>query len=243
MERTLYGLSQSPWTERARWALDHHGVTYRYQEHVPFIGELALRRKAKSKKPTVPLLEDDVVVMGSAEIAKHADRIGKGDPLFASESEEAITRACTLADRMAHAARACVMKRIVESREARIEALPKFIPGALRPMFGPTTRTAIGFLMKKHGVPDDVERVVREDLRPALAEVRSWLGDRRYLNERFSFADIAIGAQLGGIRPHADAPLGPAMRAVWTNEALAEEFRDLLAWRDALYADHRRRTS
>jgi glutathione S-transferase len=242
MERTLYGLSPSPWTERARWALDHHRVSYRYREHVPFIGELALRRKAESKKPTVPLLEDDVVVMGSAEIAKHADGIGKGESLFESGDQESIARACTLADRMANAARACVMKRITDSRAAQMEALPKFIPGPLRPMFAPTTRTAIGFLMKKHGVPDDVDRVIQEDLRPALTEVRSWLGGRRYLNDHFSFADIAIGAQLGGICPHADAPLGPAMRAVWTNEALAEEFRDLLAWRDALYADHRRRT-
>jgi glutathione S-transferase len=243
MERTLYGISSSTWTERARWALDHHRVTYRYKEHLPFLGELALRRKASSKKPTVPLLEDDVVVMGSAEIGRHADRIGKGEPLFATESQDAIDRACTLADRMANAARACVLSRIMESRDARIEALPSFIPGPLRPLFASTTGVAIGFLAKKHGVPKDIERVVSEDLRPALAEVRSWLGGRRYLTDRFSYADIAIGAQLGGIRPHTDAPIGPAMRDVWTNEALAEEFSDLLVWRDALYADHRRRTS
>jgi glutathione S-transferase len=33
--------------------------------------------------------------------------------------------------------------------------------------------------------------------------------------------------------------LGPATRAVWTNPKLAEDYADLLAWRDRLYADHR----
>ena len=29
---TLWGLSISPWTERTRWALDHHQIHYRYRE-------------------------------------------------------------------------------------------------------------------------------------------------------------------------------------------------------------------
>jgi len=242
MVRTLYGLAQSPWTERARWALDHHRVPYRYHEHLPFVGELLLRRKARSLTPsparvTVPLLDDDRIVMGSAEIARHAERIGEGAPLF--EDDANVTRACALGDRMANAARAWVIPRLLESGEARGEALPSFVPASLRSVLAPTTRPALAYLLKKHGVPRDPEKAVRDDWRPGLLELRAWLDGRRYLGERFSFADLVLAAQLGAVRPHASAPLGPATRAAWTHDALADEFGDLLAWRDAVYSAHR----
>jgi len=41
------------------------------------------------------------------------------------------------------------------------------------------------------------------------------------------------------VRPEAIAATGPEARAAWTDEALAVEFSDLLAWRDELYAKHR----
>src|SRR5262245_44456729 len=48
--RALLGAFYSPWTERARWALDHHGIAYRFEEHVPVVGELALRRRRSATK-------------------------------------------------------------------------------------------------------------------------------------------------------------------------------------------------
>ena len=54
---TLYGVGYSPWTERARWALDHHRIAYRYREHLPMLGEPMLRRRARAAgqaKPTAP---------------------------------------------------------------------------------------------------------------------------------------------------------------------------------------------
>ena len=35
----LYGLSYSPWTEKARWALLHHRILFRYVEHAPMRDE------------------------------------------------------------------------------------------------------------------------------------------------------------------------------------------------------------
>jgi glutathione S-transferase len=34
--------------------------------------------------------------------------------------------------------------------------------------------------------------------------------------------------------------LGPASREAWTNPRLAADYADLVAWRDRLYARHRR---
>ena len=84
MTLQLFGMSFSPYSEKARWALDHHRVPFRWREHVPMAGELALRLRAGSlgKKASVPLAVDgDVVLRDSAAIARHAEKIGKGASL------------------------------------------------------------------------------------------------------------------------------------------------------------------
>ncbi len=240
--RTLYGLTQSPWTERARWALDHHAVAYRYREHLPFLGELVLRRRAGTKKPSVPLLVDgDAIFRSSGEIARHADAIGTGSSLLAAAAENRQWE--EVAEGMTNAARAWVLHNLVRSPEAQREALPAFVPGPLRPLFAGTSRVAIRFLASKHGVPEDVDAEMEKKLRPALERVRAALrgasSQGTYLADTFSWGDIAIATALHGLRPHARSPIGPATRKAWTNEALAGEFEDLLDWRDALYAKHR----
>ena len=53
-------------------------------------------------------------------------------------------------------------------------------------------------------------------------------------------SDAAIAMSLNAVRPWARSPIGPATRAVWTNEKLASQYADLLAWRDAIYSSYRR---
>lgn len=242
--RTLYGLSQSPWTEKARWALDHHAVSYRYHEHVPLLGEVLLRIKARSRpqgtKPSVPLLVDgDQVLTSSLAIAKHAETIGRGASLFPSGLEAEVERWADLSDRIIHAGRARVLAGLRSNRDARVEALPPFIPGALRGALSPMAATAAMFIGSKYGVARDPELEVERTLRPALEEVRKALRDRGYLLDRFTFADVAVAASLQAVAPRIGSSLGPATRAIWQNEALAREYPELLAWRDALYAKDR----
>jgi glutathione S-transferase len=240
--RTLYGLSQSPWTEKARWALDHHGIAYRYHEHVPVLGEVFLRLKSKrppGEKPSVPLLVDGADVLPSSlAIARHADGKGRGEPLFPREHEEAVLRWAEISDRIIDVGRVKVLRDLKKDRAAQREALPDFIPGALRGAFTPMATTASVFLAKKYGVARDFDREVEARLRPALEEVRRALkGD--YLEGRFTFADVAIAASLRTLTPESRASIGPATRALWTNDALAAEYADLLTWRDSLYRRHR----
>ncbi|HVY46043.1 MAG TPA: glutathione S-transferase N-terminal domain-containing protein, partial [Minicystis sp.] len=84
----LFGLPISPWTEKARFALDHHGVAYRYRIYVPMLGEPLLR--ARLRRPvgrvTVPVLfTDEGAFADSFAIARYADRVGAGAPLVPSE--------------------------------------------------------------------------------------------------------------------------------------------------------------
>jgi glutathione S-transferase len=242
--RTLYGLSQSPWTEKARWALDHHTIAYRYHEHVPVLGELLLRAKARSRpkgtKPSVPLLTDgDAVFCSSIAIARHAESLGRGDPLFAKESDDAVLRWVELSDRVMCAGRARVLAGLRMNGAAQREALPPFIPAVLRGVLAPMATTAALFLGSKYEVGRDPDAEAEAVLRPAFEELRAVLGGRPYLLERFTFADIAMAASLQTLRARKRAPIGPATREIWENVALARDFEDLLTWRDGLYARHR----
>jgi glutathione S-transferase len=242
--RTLYGLTQSPYTEKARWALEHHAVAYRYHEHVPVLGEVLLRLKARRRpagtKASVPLLvDDDRVLTSSLAIARHADSLGRAPSLFPAALEGEVERWAALSDRMLGAGRARVLVGLRKNRAAQLEALPPFIPGPLRSLMTPMSVTAAVFLASKHEVPRDPDAEAESVLRPALAEVRKSLGGRATLLDGFTFADVAIASALQVLTPRARAPFGPGTRAIWENAALAREYEDLVAWRDAVYAKHR----
>ena len=91
--KTLYSIQHSPWSERARWALLHHAIDFREQTHVPLIGEIPLRFKAKkwSGKISVPLFLDEAgAAQGSLAIAERADQIGKNTILVPQEKRAEI---------------------------------------------------------------------------------------------------------------------------------------------------------
>jgi glutathione S-transferase len=242
MSRTLYGLSVSPWSERARWALEHHDLAYAYHEHVPMIGELLLRRKAGVKKATVPLLADgDLVVMGSVPIARHADKVGRGEPLFPRGKDAEIDRWVEKAERMMEVGRAWLTRRLLANKATQAEALPSFVPGILRGAFAPSAAMAVRFIAKKHAVPENVDAEVQRTLRPLLQELGKAVRESgSYLvGSSFSAADLVLAATIHIVRPHERAKLGPLTREAWTNDALVADFGDLLEWRDAIYAKHR----
>jgi glutathione S-transferase len=242
MERTLFGLRTSPWTERACWALDHHAVAYDYHEHVPFLGELLLRRKAGVKHPTVPLLADgDEAIMGSAAIARRADAIGAGSPLFpkAEADAAAAERWIEVSEQILGVARGWALRRLRESPGACAEALPAFMPGPLRSLLAPTSKTAIDFVRRKYAANDGDPEQIATELRPRFAEIREALGGQMYLLGDFSIADIAVAGTTQILGPHASAKIGPATREAWRHDDLAREFADLVLWRDELYAKQR----
>ena len=242
--RTLYGLAQSPYTEKARWALDHHAIAYRYQEHVPLFGEVLLRLKVRAaatrgKKATVPLLVDGADVLPtSLEVARYADRIGRGAALFPEDQLVDVLRWADVSDRIVGIGRASALAGLRSNRAAQREALPPFVPPFLRGSLAPTISSISIFLASKHDVPSDTAAEV-EKLGPLLEEVRRALGGGSYLLAGLTFADVAVAASLQVLRPRASSSLGPGTRAIWSHEDLAADYEDLLAWRDRLYRQHR----
>lgn len=239
----LYAESFAPWCEKARWALDHHRVRYRYTEHVPMLGELALRIAAGRARGlvTVPLLvHGDEVLMDSVAIARHAEREGEGAPLFPAEHEDEITAWNQRSEEVMTSGRALLLPRLGRSSGAVREQLPPFIPNALRPMLQPLASSGVSYIARKYGVRAEDGPVHESRVRAALEPLRAALaaGRERLVGDTLSFADITMATALQFILPVADRyiALGPSTREAWTHQALASEYADLLAWRDRLYA-------
>jgi glutathione S-transferase len=234
--------SYSPWSERARWALDHHGIHYREVAYVPMLGTPWLRlktRKWRGKVSVPALVAGHVILRDSVEIARWADSVGRGARLFADPGVDAwIRRSDTIMDN----GRALAVPRVIRDPAARREGLPAFVPGALRGVLDPMARMGAGYIAKKYGLGDYDQAQALGAMRQALVEVRGALaGGRDTLLADFSFADVAVAASLTFVAPMPSGPvkMGPAMRVAYTVDELRREFADVLAWR---YATRRNRT-
>src|SRR5437879_6263959 len=112
----LLGLPYSPWSEKARWALDARQVPYVSRTYMPIVGEPLLRVKLRqwTGKVTVPVLtaDDGLVLRDSADIARWADARGAGPTLFPREHDQAISRFVALSEEGLSAGRALSLIRM-----------------------------------------------------------------------------------------------------------------------------------
>ncbi len=236
---TLTHIPFSPWSERARWALQHHGISVQRRVHLPGPGELVLRWQLGRWRGqvTAPLLrlDDGTVLDDSLAIARWADAHGGGSSLLVDEALAMEGHA--LGNRIAEAGRILATRNTLDSPAALDEVTPPW----LRPLGGVAraiaAKSAAGILQKydPDATPSDacVERMEH-----ALEEATARLGGRPTFGTAFSWSDIAVATALSFVEPHGSRPLGPASRAAWTQPALASRFAPLLAWRDSLYAEH-----
>jgi len=251
-EPVLIGMSYSPWTDRARWALDHHRIPYRYREHLVMVGMPELRFRTGqwlNKELTVPVLcGREGVWMDSWNIARHAEETGHGRPLFGSVDELGeIQRVSALGEEAVNAMRALVMQRIPRDKEAMSEALDPVAPRFAHGMLGWVVRLGTSYLAREFDID------VAQGEAPFLAQARAFCLNLRHslaasgghyllgAARGFSYADIVMATSLQGVKPveHPSFPMRPATRAAWTSSSLVEEFQDLLAWRDRIYREHR----
>lgn len=243
---TLVLLSLSPWSERARWAFDHHRLAYTRIDHAPVLGERRLRKivgRRDGRPATVPVLVDgDTVLTDSWDIAQYADRLGSGPKLLPAEHAAEIRRWNDLADRtMAHG-RALVVAGLLADPDALDESMPPGVPKLVRVLARPVNRLGTKWFARKYGV--DITDLAPHEaaIREGLAALRAGLGGNDYLLGGFTYADIVLTNLLQAVVPVADEymQVGPATRRTWTHPALAREFADLVQWRDDLYRRHRR---
>ncbi len=241
----LLGLPYSPWTEKARFALDVRRVEYRFRHYQPLLGEPALRMKLGQWSGTVsvPVLTDDDgrVIAGSAAIARWADERGDGPQLFPSAHARRIEELDAAADDAMNAARGLVLRRVLADGDALLEMVPKPMAAMSRPLARAVARFGVQRTMRKYGVAKQQEDDAMHVVERVLGEFRELLGssagrDSETLLGDFTFADIAAAQALVFVEPPSKGlRLGRASRRAFAHPALKERYADLVAWRDRLY--------
>ena len=243
--RTLISLSYSPWSEKARWALDHHGVWYRREEYVPMLGEPWLRartRRWRGRLGVPVLIDHGHVFADSLDIARRADALRSSESLFPTDAVAAIDEWNARSEAGLAAGRALLLSRLVDDPEALDESLPGATPPFARRALRPVTRRAVRYVASKYQSTSRGADEHRRTLIATLEELRRALAGRdTIVDTRFTYADIAMAVVLQMVVPVDErfVRLRPATRRVWTSPELAAAFPDLLAWRDQLYARHR----
>lgn len=225
--RILWHISYSPWSRKARMALDHHQVEYTRRSYkIPF-DEARLRLKLRQigGKVTVPVLFDGPhVIRDSYDIARHAEAVGNGNPLFEDEAQCAHWN--KLSDEALAAGRRGAMLRILEDEEAQRENLRGLIPPPLIKPLTPVARVATRRLLKKYPAAGE------ERLAAICEELQDALGGGETILEEFSYADIAMALAIDFIKPLPLRSRGPATLRIWPAPGLEARFPDLIAWRD-----------
>jgi glutathione S-transferase len=245
----LVGEGFSPWTEKARWALEHHGIAFDYDEYTPLMSEPWLRIRARRLRGPVSvpylLARDGSLSLGdSFAIAREADRRAGANELVPPDLDEEITQWNDRAERLMRAGRAQILAKTEEDKEVAMESLPSHIPKALRSTLSGTVRLGTSYLRKKYKVEPIPDEALEADLQTIREVIERNSGKGKcqgLVKNRFTLADIAIITALQAIRPHKTEPVGlaPAQRKAWSRPELASRFEDVLSWRDEMLSRHR----
>lgn len=241
----LLGIPFSPWSEKARWALEVRHVPYKHRVYAPLVGEPGLRWKLGkwTGKVTVPVLtDDDGKVFGdSIDIARWADDRGDGPTLFPAALAAEIERYVDVSERGLDAGRALSLARTLKNRDALVELVPKNLRGPLGGMAAGVGAFGVKRTLRKYGATRAALDKHREVLVGVLDELRAALTKQsgtepKTLLGQFTFADIAMSQVLAFVEPpRFGLRLGAANRSSFRDDALSAAYSDVVSWRDALY--------
>jgi glutathione S-transferase len=249
----LFTLPYSPWSEKARWALDHHRVPYRERIYQPLVGEpwMRVRQRKMTGPVSVPVLLGGEERCGDSwSIALYADSVGGGAPLIPAGDRAAIQEMDGMSERGLRAGRALALDRVLRSSAALTEMLPRSTRRVLGGVGTAIAAFGVRRTLRKYGAHVHALSEHEAQLVAVLDTIRAKLAaggrvgsDPQFVLGRFSYADIAAAQVLVFVSPVSESVrsirIGKASRASFEHPTLAEAYRDLLAWRDRLYAHHR----
>ena len=258
----LVSLPYSPWSEKARWALDYCKTNYKERTYQPLIGEPALRvrlRKWSGPVGVPALFASDISLGDSYEIAQWADENGSGE-LFPDNHAREIELYNVLSERALAAGRKLALARMLEDSDA----LKEMVPRGLRKLLGERAvavgRQGVARTARKWSEGDRDFATARRLFTNVLKQLRRDLAkhgkedlasEPRTLLGEFTYADIAMAQVLNFVsppepvngtssgRPPRGIRIGRASRRSFTDDELVDEFADLLTWRDLLYKKYR----
>src|SRR5215510_3324901 len=125
---TLFYIPFSPWSLKARFVLDHHGIGVDARVYAPVLDELRMRVRLRKPRGriTVPVLfTPEGTLTDSWQIANYAERVGSGASLIPPALHDAVADWNSASERLLSAGRARAMVRAIGDVEAIIETLPE----------------------------------------------------------------------------------------------------------------------
>ena len=241
----LIGIHYSPWTIKARWALDLKKNSFQYQEYTPLLSEPSLRLKIRRFRGriSVPVyLDGSLILADSFEIASYADKKGSGPSLVPSSKRCHIHEWNLIGHRIAAAGRALVLHKAKKNKNVLLEALPAPLQKSQK----------IGFIIGKIGLRyvthkygkkylEAAQKILAQDLKEVTTHLKLTQNQpRKYLLDEFSLADIAIASALQFVDPVGNdfIQLGKHARLTFQQPNLIALFADLLQWRDQIFSSH-----
>ena len=242
-QRRLVTFRISPYCEKARWALDWHGIAYEEINWAPGVHRF-LAKRCGAKQTCLPILLDgETVIQGSGAIIDWADRQTR-DP----------ARRLTVTDAREIEQRADSVIGVHVRRLAYAELLPRFPELAKPALFGKASGShrLIGnvmwplsrlVMMRMHDITPDAAAESRSILESELDWIDNTLaGNRHYLSgDRFSRADITVASLLAFFAPPREMPTYCEMSIPGALLADRERWRDrpVMRWVVAQYQTHR----
>ncbi|MBK7156751.1 MAG: glutathione S-transferase [Sandaracinaceae bacterium] len=202
----LYVFPISHFSEKARWACDHHGVAYELVRCVPG-PHVATMKRLGVKRTTVPVLTraDGPPIQGSGRIIAHLDGLQPARSLTPADSSwQALEER---ADRDLGEALRRIFYSAMMTREAVIPLWSQDGPwwsGPLLQLMFPVMKAQITKGYKLY--PADVA-AAEQAFEAAWTEIEARLGSSPYLLEgRLTRADISVASLLGPLVMPAEHP-------------------------------------
>jgi glutathione S-transferase len=191
---------------------------------------------------SVPLLWDGARAWtDSWDIARFGEEIGRGCLLFPKDELDAIEAIDRVCQRALDAGRVLVIRKGLEDESALAEMVPKPFRRVPSAFTVPVVRHMVHRTQRRWGADARSNDEALSTYRGALRELRDMLGTKPFVLGSFSYADVSGAQLLGLVSPvrHARVRIGENTRRRFTVPELADEFADLVRWRDELYATQR----
>jgi glutathione S-transferase len=242
----LYQFELSQYSEKVRLILDYKGLEYRKIEITPGVGQVELLQKSGNRQ--VPVLKDGSTYIGdSTEIAFYLDRkypeklILPEDPLKRGQ--------CLLMEEWADESiglkgRKALIGALNQNQNLRTAFLPTQTPDVLKNIIGAIPSQLLDVLGTGVGFGGEAVKEANKGLKQDLEALCLILEQQPYLTgDTPTLADLSVAGLSMILKfpegSYLDIPnslKGKGIPGLADNSA----FEPFFAWRDRLYAEHRK---
>jgi len=246
----LIDLPFSPWSEKVRWVLDLKGIRYEREEYLPVFGDFRLKRLTGQAEVPVIVDTDGKAIADSTRIFHHFEARVPEPRLLPEDARaraEALRWQDWAGDTLGPTARVAVTAALAADSEAARATVPPNAPALLRRFAAIAVPFGLRMFKSQYEITEAAIEKARWRLPELLRVLEAALpeeGGDFLVGDALSIADIAVGSMLGLVAPAADEhllrPMPPALRRGFTFPGAREDFKRAFAWRDGLYARHRR---